>query len=92
MGQDVLTLVAVLAKPATVARLDPQAGAVAVQLKTSPRVVWYVRRLVGIGSAPAVVWALLVPSTGEQLASGVSPLPPLTALAPGGSPSTVPQG
>lgn len=81
------TLVSVLARPATITRLDPVAGAVAERLRPRPALVWYVRELVDLDTpTPSIRWALFDPVQGGRLATGPSTVPVKAAAAqPNGS-------
>jgi hypothetical protein len=71
---------AVLARPATIATLDPTAGAAASKLQTKSGVLWYVRELTGLAShAPTVRWVLLDAARSTRLVSGPSASPPVVA-------------
>lgn len=76
-------LLAVLARPVTIAALDPAAGVAASRLQPGNGVLWYIRELTGLNSqAPAVRWVLLDAARSRRLVSGPSPWPPV-AVNPG---------
>jgi hypothetical protein len=74
------TLLAVLARPSTIATLDPAAGAAAARLQPRSGLLWYVRELTGLDTeAPAVRWVLLDAARSTRVASGPSASPPVVA-------------
>jgi len=92
--QHVVTLLAVLARPATVARLDPAAGAAAARLGKiagfANVAVWYMRDVVIADDGSLFPrWLLVDAYTGKMLATAPSDLPPV-ASAP--QPSAGPRG
>jgi hypothetical protein len=92
---NVVTLVAVLARPATVARLDAAAGAVAERLKSPTTLVWYLRDVILADDGALMPrWLLLDPNTGTLLATAPSDSPPVAVAAPRSTPqpSAAPQG
>ena len=84
-SQSVVTLLAVLARPATIARLDPVAGAAAVRMASiegfSKGPVWYIRDVVIADDGSLLPrWLLLDAFTGNLLATAPSDLPPVASV------------
>ena len=80
---NVVTLVAVLARPATEARLDPAAGVAAARIKSQATPVWYIRDLILADDGSLLPrWLLLDPYTGTLLATAPSDSPPVALAAP----------
>jgi hypothetical protein len=78
--RDVLQLLAVLAPPATITRLDPAAGAVAARLKRGRDPIWYVRDVVLAQDGSLLPrWVLYDPVDGAFLATAPSDVPPVPA-------------
>jgi hypothetical protein len=93
-SQNVVTLLAVLARSATVARLDSVAGAAALRMAPikgfSKGSVWYIRDVVIADDGSLLPrWLLMDALTGNLLATAPSDLPPLASLP---QPSVMPLG
>jgi len=84
----VVTLVAVLARPATVALLDQAAGVAAARIKSQTTPVWYVRDVILADNGSLLPrWLLLDAYTGTLLATAPSEAPPVAD-----QPSAAPRG